>query len=130
MGINGAGVFDNPRELCSKATGMHDINIVLIVQMYTDASKFAVGCHISQLQYKSEEPAREKFPVSILFDSIKLCPVQRNYITYKRELLASIELTRKYSYMFPPWDPSIIYTDHRPLTYFLKTTQAEGIYAR
>ncbi len=32
--------------------------------------------------------------------------------------------------MFRTKDPSTVYTDHRPLTYFLETTQAEGIYAR
>ena len=61
---------------------MHGINPTLPVQMFTDASKFAVGCHISQLQYKSEEPTGRMFPVPILFDSMTLSPGQRNYGTY------------------------------------------------
>ncbi|KAI1005393.1 hypothetical protein K3495_g2822 [Podosphaera aphanis] len=59
-----------------------------------------------------------------------LSPVQRNCGAYKRELFAIIEFTRKYSYIFRTKDSSTIYTDHRPLTYFLEMTQAEGIYAR
>ncbi|KAI0992935.1 hypothetical protein K3495_g15249, partial [Podosphaera aphanis] len=122
--------FEKLRELCSQATEMHGVDPVLPVQIYTDASKFAVGCHISQKQYKYEKSAKRMFPVPILFDSITLNRGQRNYGTYKRELFAIVEFTRKYNYMFRTKSPSTVYTDHRPLTYFLETSQAEGIYAR
>ncbi|KAI1000816.1 hypothetical protein K3495_g7381 [Podosphaera aphanis] len=122
--------FQTLRKLCSEATEMHGIDPILPVQVYTDASKLAVGCRISQRQYKNDDQTGRMFPVPILFDSMALNFSQQNYGTYKRELFAIVEFTRKYNYMLHTKDPSTIYTDHRPLTYFLDTTHMEGIYAR
>jgi hypothetical protein len=49
---------------------------------------------------------------------------------YKRELLSIVEFCRKYYYLFRTHKPSVVYTDHKPLTFFLRSPYVEGIYAR
>ena len=39
--------FEKLRELASQATEIHGVDPTLLVQMYIDASKFAVGCFVS-----------------------------------------------------------------------------------
>ena len=92
------------------------------VRMFTDASKFAAGCCITQIQGGTEVP--------ILFDSFTFTKPQRNYGVYKRELLAIVEFCRKFEYMLRGGQQSTILTDHLPLTYFLQASLMEGIYAR
>ncbi|TGJ79929.1 hypothetical protein E0Z10_g8846, partial [Xylaria hypoxylon] len=94
------------------------------VKAYTDASGYGAGLLITQTQ--------EKVDVPLVYDSFLFNKPQRSYGTYKRELLAIVEFTRRHVRFFinPPGIRSIVYTDHKPLTFFLDSIYHEGIYAR
>ena len=66
----------------------------------------------------------------ILFDSFVFSSTQYNYRTYKKELCVIVKFCHKYRHYFFSKEASIIFTDHKPLTYFLDSSQLEGIYAR
>lgn len=67
--------------------------------------------------------------VPILYDSFIFAPIRRKYPTYKRELYAMVTFVIKYDYLCKhPYLLAIIYTDHRPLIYFLESDLHEGIY--
>jgi hypothetical protein len=66
----------------------------------------------------------------VLFDSFAFSASQLNYGTYKKELCVIVEFARKYYYLFHVPEPSIILTDHKPLTFFIDSPLSEGIYAR
>ncbi|KAI0991431.1 hypothetical protein K3495_g16756, partial [Podosphaera aphanis] len=93
--------------------------------MYTDASKYGTGCVI--LQYHDVKGVSTAKPT--LYDSTTFNKTQRNYGTYKRELLAIVTYAKKYSYMFAGKRGKVM-TDHKPLTKFLDSPYVEGIYAR
>lgn len=64
---------------------------------------------------------REKVVLSILYDSFLFKNPQRNYSTYKRELCAIIEFCRRHRHYFTARETSIIFTDHKPLTWFINS---------
>ena len=64
----------------------------------------------------------------ILFDLFVFSSTQCNYSTYKKELYTIVEFCCKYRYYFFSKEVLIIFTDHKPLTYFLDSLQLEGIY--
>jgi hypothetical protein len=116
------------REKCAEATEMHGWNFLDPVRMYTDASQLGAGCAITQLRCldKSAKPVE----VPIIYDSFTFTKTQRNYGTYKRELCSMVEFARKYDYMLRGPQTAVIFTDHKPLTYFLASSAVDGIYAR
>ncbi|PTB66846.1 hypothetical protein BBK36DRAFT_1140613 [Trichoderma citrinoviride] len=50
--------------------------------------------------------------------------------TYKRELYCIMEFSRRHGHYFRAPDESVIYTDHKPLTWFLDSSTHEGVYSR
>jgi len=79
-------------------------------QMDTDASDFAVGAVISQMDRRGNLR-----PVA--FHSRKLNPSEINYSTREKELLAIVDTLRKYRYLLLG-TPIKIFTDHESLKYF------------
>lgn len=78
----------------------------------TDASDYAVGAVLSQIQNKIERP--------IAFASRTLNKAETNYSTIEKEALAIIWAIRKYKpYLFG--NPFKLFTDRKPLT-FIKTS--------
>ncbi|XDG01516.1 hypothetical protein ABKA04_001131 [Annulohypoxylon sp. FPYF3050] len=114
--------FNILREKAADTTEMHGHIYDLPVEMFSDASAYAGGCFIRQMQDGICKP--------ILYDSFLFVKTQRNYGTYKRELCTIVEFSRRHERYLRSPIPSIIYTDHKPLTFFLVSPNVEGIYAR
>lgn len=121
-GIVQQAAFDTLKMECSAEIERHGLIPDVPVMLYTDASKFAIGCVVTQYQFNEEVP--------ILYDSSTLTKSKRNYGTYKRELLGIFTFAKKYDYLFLGKEKSIIFTDHKPLVYFMETSLLEGIYTR
>lgn len=134
---------------CATRTSMHGIDLNHVVHIYTDASGFAAGCAITQVRpnmsLEDEDPSgtisNRKTPeakrastttgieVPVLYDSFTFTSSQRNYPTYKRELCAIVTFCKKYDYLCKhPNKATTVFTDHKPLTYFLGSDLHEGIY--
>ena len=117
--------FELLKILCATRTLMRGINLQEPIHMYCDASGRGAGLCICQA--KAGESSQLEAPV--LYDSFPFNASQQKYPTYKRELCAIVKFCSKYDYLYKhPYRPAIIHTDHRPLTYFLKSNLHEGIY--
>ena len=79
---------------------------------------------------QTRKPSAEAgIEVPVLYDSITLTPTQQKYPTYKRELLAIVTFCTKYDYLCKhPYQPTVVHTDHKPLTHFLTSDLHEGVY--
>ncbi|CAH0014489.1 unnamed protein product [Clonostachys rhizophaga] len=110
------------KKIAADAMDMFGYAFDLPVDMYTDASGYGAGCAVLQ--------TRDNHAWPILYDSFLFNKTQRNYGTYKRELLAIVEFCRKHTHLFTLRGMSTIWTDHKPLTWFLSASNHEGIYAR
>ncbi|KAI1001567.1 hypothetical protein K3495_g6634 [Podosphaera aphanis] len=77
-GIVPQAAFDTLKIKCAAEIERHGMISDLPVMLYTNASKFAIGCVITQTQLGNEVP--------ILYDTSTLSKSERNYGTYKREL--------------------------------------------
>ena len=75
--------FELIRDKAAEVTDMHGHNFRLPVKMFSDPRKYGGGCLITQHLDKKDGP--------ILFDSFLFTKTQRNYVTYKRELLTIVE---------------------------------------
>lgn len=117
--------FELLREMCASSTEKWGFDPSKPVVIYTDASKFAIGCVVIQMHEINGSPV----PKPVLYDSSMLNKTQRSYGTYKRELLGIYTFAKKYSYMFSAHRGRLM-TDHKPLTTFLGSLYVEGIYAR
>ncbi|GFV82911.1 retrovirus-related Pol polyprotein from transposon opus [Trichonephila clavipes] len=80
----------------------------LPLSLCTDASDFAVGAVLQQLEKEGWKP--------IAFYSKKLNDTQRKYSTYDRELLGIYLSVKNFKHLLEEND-FIIYTDHKPLTF-------------
>ena len=140
--------FEILKTKCATRTAMHGIDLCLPIHIYTDASGFAAGCVVTQFhpatkadvplrkpstaKQKSGKPSADEagdVEVPVLYDSITFTPTQRNYPTYKRELCAIVTFCTKYDYLCKhPYQPTIVHTDHKPLTHFLASDLHEGVY--
>lgn len=119
--------FEILRIKCATQSGMHGIDMTLVVHFYTDASGFGAGFAITQFQ--KVEGSEKPVEVPALYDSFPFSATQRNYPTYKRELCTLVTFCRKYNYLCKhPYLPTVVHTDHKPLTHFLKSDLHEGIY--
>lgn len=110
------------REKAASAVDMHGVVHDEPCELYSDASGYGAGCVIIQV--------RQKVPYPILYDAFMFTRTQRNYGTFKRELFAIVEFCRRHRHFFSCREPSIIFTDHKPLTWFIDSANHEGIYAR
>ncbi|KAI1004036.1 hypothetical protein K3495_g4175 [Podosphaera aphanis] len=86
------------KDKCSSEVEKHGPLPNVPCQIYADASNWCMGCVVTQLQ--EQGTIKRKLEVPILYDSINLISSQRNYGTYKRELLAIVTFARKYDYLF------------------------------
>jgi hypothetical protein len=118
--------FQILKEKCAETVEMFGWDFLEPVRLYSDASKYAAGCAITQKRMLDGKLVE----VPILYDSFTFSKAQRNYGTYKKELCAIVEFARKYDHMLRAPKPSVILTDHKPLTYFLQSSALDGIYAR
>lgn len=106
---------------------MHGHDPGLTTHFYTDASGFAAGLVITQ--FHMEETRGLTTEVPILYDSFTFVVTQQKYPTYKRELCALVHFVTKYDYFCKNSRiPTIVHTDHKLLTHFLKSDAHEGIY--
>lgn len=114
--------FNLLREKAASTVEMHGHVLDDPVDLYSDASGYGAGCLIMQIQSRTPKP--------ILYDSFLFTKTQRNYGTYKRELCAIVEFSRRHERYLRAPVQSVIHTDHKPLTFFLHSVRVEGIYAR
>ena len=94
-GEAGQNSFQMLQEKCSSAIEMHGWDFRGRTVMYSDASKFGAGCAITQSRMNGGKITE----VPILYDAFTFSKCQRNYGTYKRELCALVEFSRKYDYV-------------------------------
>ncbi|GFW84194.1 retrovirus-related Pol polyprotein from transposon opus [Trichonephila clavipes] len=83
----------------------------LPLSLCTDASDFAVGAVLQQLENEDWKP--------IAFYSKKLNETQTRYSTYDRELLGIYLSVKHFKHLLEGND-FVIYTDHKPLTFAFK----------
>ncbi|KAI1007351.1 hypothetical protein K3495_g872 [Podosphaera aphanis] len=95
--------------------------------MYTDASIYGGGCVITQIRSDNKGNLTE---VPIIYDAFTFTKSQQGYGIYWKELCSIVEFTRKYDHMFRGSATSLRLTDHKPLTWFLKSSSLDGIYSR
>ncbi|POS82380.1 hypothetical protein EPUL_006396, partial [Erysiphe pulchra] len=119
--------FQLLKEKCSKVVEMHGWDFMKPVRMYSDASLYGAGCAITQERVQDDGKVVE---VPIAYDAFTFSKSQLNYGIYKKELCAIVEFSRNYEHMLKSTGKSVILTDHKPLTYFLKSSSLDGIYAR
>lgn len=107
---------------CASVTSMFGVDESLPVHAYFDASQFAGGFAMMHIVKGVERP--------IIYDSFSCTTTQRNYDTYKRELLTIVTFAEKHKHHFTTRHPTTFYTDHLPLISFINSDRHEGIYAR
>ena len=106
--------FDSVKYALSKVTSLSylHLGVSCTLILKTDASQSAVGAALQQVVGGAIQPLR--------FLSRKLKSAQTRYSTFSRELLA-IYLAVKHSQHILEGRDFIIYTDHKPLTFALRT---------
>ena len=87
----------------------------------TDASQFALGAVLSQIQQGKERV--------IAYASCTIPPENRNYCTTRRELLAVIKFTHQFKH-YLLGKPFTVRTDHSSLTWLLNFKNPQGQIAR
>ena len=94
------------------------------IWVHTDASNYAIGAVISQLDDK-------KRLRPVLFYSRKFLPAERNYSTPDKELLAIVQTLKKYRhYLQGTKFPVIVKSDHQNLKTFTTTKTLNARQAR
>lgn len=117
-----AASFSMLKDRVSDVLEMFGLDPDLPTQLWSDASGYGAGCVVMQHRDGTDYP--------LLYDSFLFTQTQRNYSTYKRELCAITEFCRRHKRHFQSPITSTVYTDHKPLTWFLTSANHEGIYAR
>jgi transposase InsO family protein len=87
----------------------------------TDASDFAIGAELLQLQMGEERV--------VAYGSFSLAPEQQRYCTTRKELLAVVRFTRQFRHYLLN-KPFVIRTDHSSLTWLLRFKEPQGQIAR
>jgi hypothetical protein len=122
--------FEFLKAKCSDEVESHGIDPLLPTEMYSDASGYAAGCVFIQRRLPEGQATGKKVVFPLLFDSFQFNATQQKYHTYKRELLAIHDFSMKWQHLLRAKDISIIWTDHKPLTYFLDSPYHNDIHAR
>lgn len=106
--------FQSIKDALSRVTSLSylnpDASYPLILK--TDASQSAVGAALQQVTNDTVQP--------LCFFSRKLQPSQTRYSTFSRELLAIYLAVKHFRHILEGRD-FIIYTDHKPLTFALRS---------
>jgi hypothetical protein len=94
------------------------------IWVYADASDYAIGSEISQLD--SEGRRRP-----VLFYSRKLLPAEMNYTASDKEMLAIVQTLKKFRHLLQGTKyPVIIKSDHKNLRTFITTKELNARQAR
>ena len=94
------------------------------VMVHTDASDYAIGAEISQLDDKGK--IRQ-----VLFYSRRLNPAEERYSTVDKEMLAIVQTLKKFPHRLRGTKyPVVIKTDHKNLASFTTNKQLNGRQAR
>jgi RNase H-like domain found in reverse transcriptase len=94
------------------------------IEVQTDASDYAISGVISQ-------PTGDKKWKPVLFYSRKLIPAEMNYATPDKEMLAIVQVMKKYQhYLRDTKYQVVVKTDHRNLQSFMTTKELNARQAR
>lgn len=110
-------MFDKCKHDIANAALLAFPNSELPLALCTDASNFAVGSVLQQLENGNWRP--------IAFFSQKLSQSQKVYSTYDRELLGIYLSVKKFKHLLEARD-FIIFTDHKPLTFAFKQSNEKA----
>ncbi|KAI0995068.1 hypothetical protein K3495_g13114 [Podosphaera aphanis] len=122
--------FDFLKERVASVTDSNGHDPHKACSLCSDVSGFAAGCCITQKRVVQGSTSSREQDHPILFDSFLLNKTERNYGTYKSELFGIVSFCRKFSWMFMSHEASTIFTDHKPLIYFMDSHLIHGIYSR
>lgn len=75
------------RGICANKAAIFELDAILPVDLYLDASNLATNCYISQIQ-------NGKVRVFV-YNSFTLLLDEQNNNTYRRELVAIVQFTKK-----------------------------------
>lgn len=103
--------FEKCKKTLSEETLLTIPSKDLPISLFVDASNFAVGASLNQLQNETWRP--------ISFFSKKLNATQQKYSAYDRELLAIYLAIKNFRHLIEGRDFTI-YTDHKPLIFAFK----------
>lgn len=98
--------FEDCKDSLCKATLLSHPDAQAKLGVVTDASDVAIGAVLQQFKNGTWQP--------LAFFSRKLCPSQKKYSPYDRELLAIYESIRYFRHMLEATHFTV-YTDHKPL---------------
>ena len=113
--------FDSLNEILTSAPILAYPNPSDTFVLDTDASEYAIGAVLSQLQDGIERV--------ICYGSYVLSPEQRKYCVTRKELLAVVRFTRQYRHYLLGRE-FLLRTDHNSLTWLLRFKYLEGQLAR
>lgn len=88
-------------------------------RLYTDASNYAIGCVLTQVDDNGEEYV-------VLYDSITLHKEQRGWGITDREAYAVVHYVHKLAHYLDNNQPFLVFTDHGALTTVLKNPKDNG----
>ena len=112
--------FDSLKEILTSAPILAYPNPSDTFVLDTDASEYAIGAVLSQLQDGKERV--------ICYGSYVLSPEQRKYCVTRKELLAVVRFTRQYRHYLLGRE-FLLRTDHNSLTWLLRFKYLEGQFA-
>lgn len=101
--------FEDAKKLFSEFTLLHDLRDDSVLYSVTDASSFAVGVVLEQIDENGN-------PEPLGYFSKKLTDTQRNWSTSDRELYALYAAAENFEYLLEGREVVFV-TDHRPLTH-------------
>ena len=80
-------------------------------------------------QFQKKDKVFKLIKVLIIYNALTFFTTERKYQMYKQKLYIMIKFTIKFQYLLQNSDCSdIIYTDYKPLVYFLKLSLHNSIY--
>ncbi len=80
-------------------------------------------------QFQKKNKVFKPVEVPIIYNALTFSTTERKYQMYKWKLCIMIKFTIKFQYLLQNSDCSdILYTDYKPLVYFLKLSLHNGIY--
>jgi hypothetical protein len=113
--------FEKLKSLFSSAPLLRHFNPRLRIRVEPDASKFALGAILTQLQ----EDDQQWHPVA--YFSRKLLPAEANYETYDSEMLAIVAAFKQWRhYLEGSRYPVTVLSDHANLRFFMTTKELNG----
>lgn len=113
--------FDKLKTIVTSVPILKYPNLQQPLRVEADASKYALGGVLLQDHDKEWMP--------IAFQSTALKPAERNYVAFKKELLALIDCMRVWS-QYLRGQKFNVYSDHQTLQHFFTQTKVKGRHMR